>query len=133
MLSLPDDPTRIIELPTSSIWFDESGILCCISKKLKGGQTVDQARESMAEFRRIVGPEKVCLLIDVTHSNETTREVRAYAAEELPKIVKAIAMLSSSALGKMVANLFFNLKSQPYPVKMFDNEKDAKAWLEKFL
>src|SRR5687768_15856053 len=120
--------TRAIELSGSWIWFDESGILCCVSKKRTGGQTVDEAVESMAEFRRIVGPEKVCMLIDVTHSTETTREVRAYAAEELPKVVKAIAMLSSSALGKMVANLFFNLKSQPYPVKMFDNEKDARAW-----
>ena len=92
-----------------------------------------QAMESMAEFRRVVGPEKVCLLIDVTHSTETTKEVRGYAAQELPKVVKAIAMVSSSALGKMVANLFFNLKSQPYPVRMFNNEKEAKAWLEKFL
>lgn len=132
MLSLPDD-TKIIQLSTSAIWLDESGIVCCISKKQKEEQTLKNAMESMAAFSDIVGSEKVCLLIDVTHATQTSREVRAYAAEELPKVVKAIAMLSSSALGKMVANLFFNLKSQPYPVKMFNNEQDAKAWLKKFL
>lgn len=132
MLSLPDR-TKILELPDSSVWFDESGILCCISKKRTGDQTLEQAMETMAEFRRIIGPEKVCLLIDVTYSTENSREVRAYASQELPKVVKAIAMVSSSALGKMVANLFFYLKAQPYPAKMFNNEKDARAWLEKYL
>jgi hypothetical protein len=132
MLSLPDK-TKIIDLSTSLIWWDESGILCCISKKRKEEQTLQEAVESMAAFVDIIGSEKVCMLIDVTHATQTSREVRAYAAQELPKVVKAIAMLSSSALGKMVANLFFNLKSQPYPVKMFNDEQDAKAWLKKFL
>lgn len=132
MLLLPD-PAKIIELPNSSVWFDESGILCCISKKGIGDQTLEQVMETMAGFHRIIGPEKVCMLIDVTYSAESSREVRAYASQELPKVVKAIAVVSSSALGKMVANLFFRLKAQPYPAKMFNNEKDARAWLQKYL
>ena len=131
MLTIPEDITPI-ELATSTIWFDETGILCAISKK-KPQQTVEEAKASMAELLRIIGSEKVCLLIDVTHASENTREIRSYAAEELPKIVKALALVSSSVLGKMVANLFFQLKSQPYPVKMFNDETEAREWLKKFL
>lgn len=131
MLTIPEN-AKIIELPTSTLWFDESGILYSISKKVPP-QTLEQTQETMAALRRHLGPEKVCMLIEVTHSTETTLEVRSYAAEELPKIAKAIAMVSKSALGKMLANLFFRLKSQPYPVKMFDDEIDAKAWLKKYL
>jgi microsomal dipeptidase-like Zn-dependent dipeptidase len=131
MLTIPEH-AKIIELPTSTIWFDDTGILCAISKKAKA-PTLEESMKSMAEFRQKIGSEKVCMLIDVTHSTETSREVRTYAAEELPKIVKAIAMVSSSALGKMVANLFFNLKSQPYPVKMFNDVTEAKVWLKNFL
>jgi len=51
----------------------------------------------------------------------------------LPRYIKAIAMVSDSALGKMLANLFFTLKKQPYPTKMFTNEQDAKEWLMQYL
>lgn len=131
MLSIPGD-CQIIEMPTSRMWFDESGIVYAISKK-SAPQTLEQAKQSFEEFRSHIGPEKICLLIDVTHATESSREVRAYAAEEFPRIIKAIAMISESALGKMLANLFFNLKSQPYPVKMFNNEGEAKAWLKQYL
>jgi len=73
------------------------------------------------------------MLVDVTHSMESTRETRDYVAEEFPKYVKALAMVSDSALGKMLANLFFTLKKQPYPAKMFNNEQDAKTWLKQYL
>ncbi len=131
MLSIPDD-VKIIEMPASRMWFDESGIVCAISKKSKP-QTLEQAKRSMEAFRSHIGSEKVCLLIDVTHATDSSREVRAYVADEFPRMIKAIAMVSRSALGKMVANLFFNLKTQPYPVKMFNDERDAKAWLKQYL
>ena len=133
MISVPEDQDiSLVEMPGSTIWLDKSGIVYAITKK-HPPQTIEQAKASLAEFRRHIGPEKVCLLIDVTHSNETMPEVRDYVAQEFPKIVKAIAMVSGSALGKMVANLFFNLKSQPYPVKMFSDEREAKAWLKQYL
>lgn len=103
-----------------------------ISKK-RPPQTVEQARESIERLKEITGNKKVCMLIDVSNTAESSRELRDYVAEELPKLVKAIAMVSSSALGKMLANLFFSLKSQPYPVKMFNNEKEALAWLRQYL
>lgn len=123
---------NVIDLPTSQVWREESGIVCAISKKVKP-QSVEETRASVESFHKFLGPEKVCMLIDVTHSSESSRDVRAYAAEELPKMVKAPAMVSNSALGKMIANLFFNLKSQPYPIKMFNNENAARVWLNRYL
>ena len=131
MLKIPPN-VKIIELTTSTLWFDKNGILCSISKKASP-QTLEQARETLKDLRQYVGNNKVCMLIDATHTSETSREVRDFAAEELPKIAKAIALMSRSALGKMLANLFFRLKSQPYPVKMFDDEQEAIQWLRQYL
>lgn len=131
ILTIPEH-TAILELPTSRIWREDSGIVCVMSIKAKE-QTVEEAKASLEAMRNYLGDEKVCMLIDVTHSSESSRELRAFAAEELPKIVKAVAMVSASALGKMIANLFFNLKSQPYPVKMFNDENEARTWLKRFL
>ena len=130
MLSIPDD-AHVIELPTSRLWREQSGIVCVVSKK--ANQTVEEAKKAIETFRSHLGAEKVCMLIDVTDTSESSRDVREYAAQELPKIVKAVAMVSGSVLGKMLANLFFNLKTQPYPVKMFNDESQARAWLKKFL
>jgi hypothetical protein len=73
------------------------------------------------------------MLVDVTYTAESSKEIRDYAAHEFPNFVKAIAMVSGSVFGKMLANLFFTLKAQPYPTKMFTNEQDAKEWLKQYL
>lgn len=131
MLTIPPD-AEITELPTATIWRDENGILYAILKKTPP-PTMEQTIEAINGYKKVTGGEKHCIMIDVTHSPQSSREVREYAAKELPKLFKAMALLSKSALGKMLANLFFNLKSQPYPVKMFNTEKEARAWLEKFI
>jgi hypothetical protein len=128
----PPKNTEIIEWETSTIWFDENGILCSISKKARA-QSLEEIKENLETFKKLIGEKKICMLLDVTHSAESTKEARDYAAIEFPKFVKAIAMVSSSVLGKMLANLFFSIKAQPYPAKMFNDEKEAKEWLKHYL
>jgi hypothetical protein len=129
---VPPDNAKVIELYTSTIWFDEDGILCSIAKKVPP-QTVEEAKESMKDFLVITGGKKVCMLSDSTNSPPVNKEMRDYAAEVIPQIAKAIAIMSNSSVGRMAANLFFSLKKQPYPVKFFENEQDAKTWLKQYL
>jgi hypothetical protein len=128
----PPKDAKVIEWETSTFWFDEDGILYSISKKAPK-QTLEQAKEQVEKFKQLIGDKKVCMMIDVTNTAESTKEVRDFAAKEFPKFIKAIAMISSSALGKMLANLFFTVKSQPYPVKMFNDTNEAKEWLKQYL
>lgn len=129
---VPPENAEIFEMPTSTMWFDENGILCSIAKKVPQ-QTVEEAKRAMEEFRKITGGEKVCLLSDSTDSPPADKELRDYAAEAIPEVVKAVAIMSRSAVGKMAANLFFSIKKQPYPVKMFNDEAEAKEWLKQYL
>jgi hypothetical protein len=128
----PPKNIEVIEWDSSIFWFDESGILCSISKKV-GPQSLKETKQIVEKFKGLIGERKVCLLLDVTNSAEASKEVRDYAAVEFPKFVKALAMISESALGKMLANLFFSIKTQPYPTKMFGNEAEAKEWLKNYL
>jgi len=128
----PPKNAKVYDWETSTFWFDENGILCSISKKT-APLSLEHTERIVEGFKKIIGDKKVCMLIDVTHSRESSREVRSYAAKELPKFVKAIAMVSHSALGKMLANLFFTLKAQPYPTKMFNDEDKAREWLKQYL
>jgi len=127
----PPENARVYELPASMIWFDENGILCSIAKNVP--QTLDEAKASMILFTEITGGRKVCLLSDNSDAPPVNKEMRDYAAEVIPEIAKAIAIISSSSVGTMAANLFFMLKKQPYPVKFFSEEKEAKEWLKQYL
>ena len=123
---------ELFHFPTSTMWFDENGILCSIAKKVPQ-QTLEEAKETMIDFIKITGGKKVCLLSDSTDSAPVNKEMRDYVAEVLPNVAKAVAIISRSAVGKMAANLFFSLKKQPYPVKMFNDEAEAKEWLMQYL
>jgi hypothetical protein len=130
MLEIPAN-ARTVEFPTSTIWLDEEGILWSQSKK-GPSQTLEQSKEAVAVLAELLKGKKVCMLLDITHATESSREVREFAARELPKITEAMALVSDSALGKMIANLFFQLKPQPYPTKMFNNVNEALTWLRKY-
>ncbi len=128
----PPKNANVIDFPTSIMWWDENGILCSIAKKVPP-QTLEEAKKLMEEFKKITGGKKVCLLSDSTDSPPANKEMRDYAAEVIPEIAKAVAIISRSAVGKMAANLFFSIKKQPYPIKMFDDENEAKEWLKQYL
>ncbi len=128
----PSPNTEIFDFPNSTMWFDENGILCSVAKKVPA-QTIEEAKKTMEQLRIIIGGTKVCLLSDSTDSPAPDKEMRDYAAEVIPEIAKAVAIISNSAVGKMAANLFFSIKKQPYPVKMFTEESEAKDWLKQYL
>ncbi|REG83463.1 hypothetical protein C8N25_118108 [Algoriphagus antarcticus] len=129
---IPPDDAEVIDFPNSTMWFDEFGILCSVAKKVPQ-QTLEEAKVTMEEFRKLTGGKRICLLSDSTDSPPANKELRDYAAEVMPEIAKAVAIISRSAVGKMAANLFFSIKKQPYPVKMFDDESEAKEWLKQYL
>lgn len=128
----PPENVKVIDLPSSTIWFDDNGILHSVAKRVPQ-QTIAQAELALEEFKKITGGKKVCMLSDSTESPPVNKEMRDYAARVIPDLVKAIAIMSRSAVGKMAANLFFSLKKQPYPVKFFDDEEEARTWLKQYL
>lgn len=128
----PPKDAIVYDAPNSVSWKDESGIICSVSKKAPP-QSIEESKKEILEFRKRYGEGKFCFLMDITNATPTPKEVRDWAAEELNKLTKAMAIISKSALGRMVANLFFGLKPPPYPTKMFENEREAREWLKQYL
>lgn len=129
---VPPANAKLIELKSSTVWFDEAGILYSVSKKTNE-RTIEEIKAVMEQFKQIAGGRKFCMVIDLTHSSPSDRQAREYAATELPKLVTAMAMVSGSALGRMIANLFLALKPTPYPAKIFGTVEEAQAWLKQYL
>ncbi|UPT67367.1 MAG: STAS/SEC14 domain-containing protein [Sphingobacteriales bacterium JAD_PAG50586_3] len=131
LLTIPDN-IEVTETPTSIYWFDEDGILCSVNKKAPE-PTMEEIRQQLEDFNKMAQGRKFCMLGDVTNSTPSSKETREFAATEIPKLVIAMAMVSASPMGRMLANLFFALKPAPYPAKMFATVAEAKAWLRQYL
>jgi hypothetical protein len=134
-MEIPLD-VKLIDWPTSTIWFDEDGVLYSIPKS--GVDELNLTREEstalMNKFKKITGNKKVCMILETNKNSKTPkREDRDFVSEQLTEITKAMAIISTSPLSRMVANLFFGLKPPVYPVKFFSNEVDAKAWIKQYL
>ncbi|HEY6161235.1 MAG TPA: hypothetical protein VI112_08430 [Bacteroidia bacterium] len=128
----PPKNAKVYEFPTSTIWFDEDGILYSMGKKAPA-ETIEESKRTLEQFKEIVGHKKVCMILDVTNAQPNNKETRDFAAKELPPLVKAMALISNSPLGRMMVNLFFGLKPPPYPARMCANEKEAKEWIRQYL
>lgn len=132
ILTLPAD-INTKETPRSYYWLGDNNILYVVSKKNAPKVNIDETRKMLDDFADAANGKRFCILADVTYSTPNDKATREFIAEEFPKIVSALAMISASPLGRMVANLFFSLKPTPYPAKMFSTEKEAVEWLKQYI
>ena len=129
----PPKSATLIDFPTSISWFDEEGILCSVPKKDAPALNMEDAREYVDLFRKQVEDKKVCIVALATGSPEIPKRERDWIAEEISKFTAAMAVIFTSPMSRMVAQVFFAFKPPTYPVKFFSNEQDAKAWIRQFL
>jgi hypothetical protein len=134
-MEIPLD-VKIIDWPTSIIWFDNDGVLYSMPKPgiPESNFTREGSLQQMNELKKLIGNKKVCMILETSKNSKTPkREERDFVAEQLTKIIKAMAIISPSPLSRMVANLFFGMKPPTYPVKFFSNQIDAKEWIKQYL
>jgi hypothetical protein len=134
-MEIPKD-AKTIDWTTSILWFDEDGILYSMPKPgvEEPVLTREETKKQMDEFKRLTGNKKLCMILETnSNSKPPKKEDRDFISELLAEITKAMAIISTSPLSRMIANLFFGLKPPPYPVKFFSNEKDAKEWIKQYL
>ena len=130
LLTIPTDK-EVFESPTSIYWFDDDGILFSISKWSEP-VPIEEGMKVIDEFLDKHGHKKYRMIIDITNSAPSDKQGREIAAEVFPKITTAMAVLSNTPLGNMMANLFIGLKPPSYPMKIFSNPEKAVEWIKRF-
>jgi hypothetical protein len=134
-MEIPEN-VKTIDWDASTIWFDEDGIMYSTPKPgiVEPELSRSESLERMEEFKKITGHKKVCMILETnSHSKPPKKEDRDFISEQLSEITKAMAIISSSPLSRMIANLFFGLKPPAYPVKFFSSQKEAKEWIMQYL
>ena len=122
---------KTYEFINSIIWVGDDGIVYSNPKPERYIEpTRAQMEDDMKRFRAITGNKKVCM-ISVAHpkARSPKPEDRDFIAKQLEDVTRALAIVTTNAVNRMVANLFFLFKPAPYPMKMFSNLEDARKWL----
>ncbi len=127
----PSNSAEVIETENSKYWF-ENDILYVVQKK--GPALSMETRVKRTEdFKKKLAGKKICSIMDITNTSPSSREARDYNTKELPTIFKAIAFISNSPMGRMLAHLYLGFKPMQFPVKMFANRQDAEEWIKQYL
>jgi hypothetical protein len=123
------------ELSSSIVWFDENGILFSTPKPgIPPALTMEEIIKEMEIFKKITNNQKVCLVAESNpKSPAPSKDQRDFIAEQIGSVTKALAMITTSPVSKMIANLFFGFKPPSYPIKMFTNKEEAVSWIKQYL
>lgn len=128
----PPAGATVYEKELATFWLDDNGILYAKAKNAE--RTLEIQQRTYDFIRQLSRSKKVCLLTDLSSGGSTQdAETREYMAREMPFIFKAMALISTSAFGRLNTNTFMMAKGLPVPVRSFDSEDEARAWLKEFL
>jgi hypothetical protein len=133
-MEIPKD-AKTHELRSSIIWFDSEGIMYSVPKPgIPPVLNHEEILKEMDSFRAFIGNKKVCMIAQSNpNSPPPSKGERDFIAEQINSIVKAMAIVTTSPVSRMIANLFFGLKPPAYPAKMFSNEAEAREWIRQYL
>lgn len=114
---------------TGEVWLGDDGILR-IEITNPREHTLADAIENVVAGQRAGGGVRRPLLSRVVAPGPMTNEARAhYASEEASRGLTALGMVTTSVLGRIVANLLIGLNSTPVPMRLFTTEQAALSWL----
>lgn len=118
---------------TGTLFLDPQGIVHVTSYP-GVEETLAQAQASVAAIRKVSDNTARPLLLDMRPIRSQRREVRDYySSAEAVSAYKAVAILVSSPVSKMIGNIFIGIGKLPVPTKLFSAEPEAIDWLKTFL
>lgn len=128
ILKIPQD-IEIIDLPTSTTWFDANGFLVTLTKPYVK-RTLELSLKNLDRLENLTQGTKVYGIVEVSKMSPSQKDIRMAWASRVPHIYHAIAILSSNALGRMISNLYFSVHQNNIPTKNFSSYEEAVKWLK---
>ena len=128
-MEIPKD-RPLFKSEIATYWWGDDHILYSVSNQVLRNKSNVKANFEMVQ--QITQNKAVCLLTYVSNSGRPDKETQEYVREILPKAYLAMAMVSSSGVGKIIMNVLFKFIASPIPMRSFRTEKEALNWLKNF-
>jgi len=129
----PPAGTPVEQCSTGPVWLDPEGIVISVINGCDQ-HTLEDAIAGVATVSKVSGYVCRPLLVDFTRAKGMSREAREYYASNKREMnITAMAIITSSAIGRMVANFFLGINKAPVPTRLFNDPGEARIWLKKHL
>ena len=121
-----------IETSNSLLKLDSKGIVW-LSFPKKTNHTLDSMKEYFEAINTLdLNKEGILLLVTMNKLSGISKEARDLVKHKtMAKAHKAVAMVVTSILSKMIASFFLGFNKPPFPIKSFTKNEDALAWLKR--
>jgi hypothetical protein len=121
--------TSSIITRTAKIWLGKDGIVH-LQPHARREQSLRDAIENVAAVAQVAEGTALPLLIHFQEAAPQTPECRSYyMSREACRTVSAVAVVTSSMLGRVIGNLMIGMNKTASPFKLFDTESSAAKWL----
>jgi len=113
------------------MWLRPDGIVQIVwtQQTAMGREDAVAAIEAMAQ---LTGGRRSPLLVDLHGGGLPDRSARLELAPR-GDVVSAVALLVDTPLTRMLGNFFLSVNKPSYPIRLFDDEASALAWLRAFV
>ena len=123
-----DGETGVITNPKFRMWLRPDGIV----QLVRGPRTtvlVEDAHAALEAMARLTGGRPSPLLVDMHDTGSLDRPTRTEFTRR-GDLQTAAALIVGTPLSRVMANFILGVSKPPFPVRLFDNETSAVAWLQ---
>ena len=113
------------------IWLRPDGIVGMVFTPRVATDLAD-ALAAIDAVTQLTGGRRSPLLVDMHGFGPPDRSARLELARR-GDVVSAVALIVDTPLSRMLGTFFLTVNKPPYPMRLFDNEASAVAWLLEFV
>ena len=117
--------------PKFRIWLRPDGIVQVIWAP-RVAAVLEDAVACVSATARVTGGRRSPVLVDMRDTGAQDRATRAEWTHH-NEVTAAVALIVGTPLSRMTGNLFVKIAKPPFPVRVFDQEASAVAWLRPFV
>ena len=126
-----DRDSGVITHPKFRIWLRPDGIVQMVWAP-RTTALLEDATAALEATAQITDGRRSPLLVDMRDTGPQDRPTRAEWTSR-SDLSSAVALIVGTPLSRIVGNLFIRVNRPQFPVRLFDNEASALAWLLEFV
>ena len=135
MRAITEDPagqgTGVVTHPKFRMWLRPDGIVQVVWVP-RTTVLLEDATSTLDAMVRLTGGRRSPLLVDMRDTGPQDRRTRAEWTSRTG-LQSAVALIVGTPLSRMLGNLLLMITRPQFPVRLFENEASAVAWLKDFV
>jgi hypothetical protein len=122
------DDADLLASPKFRMWLRPDGIVQLVWAP-KTTVLVEDATAALEAMAQLTGGRRSPLLVDMHDTGSLDRPTRTEFTRR-GDLQTAAALIVGTPLSRVMANFILGVSKPPFPVRLFDNEASAVAWLQ---